>query len=1229
MPDLPEPGKALTADIWPHPLTAEGRDQQTLMVAPGTTVADVVRRCRPSALPMAAVLEGEYIPRSQWDQTPVVSGQTLTLRATIHGGDDSDPLQIVLAIVIVVAALYAPYLLPSLTGFQVALVQAGILITGGLISNALFAPSLPDAPGAAGQADAIFSLAGGANRPRPNEPLLLVLGEHRVFPDLKSREYTQFRANDQYLLQGFDWGIGAPIISDLRLGDTPIANFQAIALETMPPGQPLTLLHGHVDTIAGADLENHVVAGRGFAAAGVDWLTGYPNGEPPVVYTQATQPDPAAAGWLVRESSPDTIAIEVDFVGQQVRYTHQATTASRSVTVLILISGILADGSKWRQTVRQAITGQNATPVRRTIRIETPEAGQYTIRVARASAPNTATRTVDRLSCSALRSFQADTADATVSTRTGVEIRATGQLNGRLDRLNGLVRQPIDNWVPAALAWRAVPDGNPEQNYSNPAALFRAYVKGWRSSTGQQIAGVGLPDSRIDLDGLAQWHVWCEAQSLTCKLVLDRPESHSSVLTVIARCGRAGISFQSGRLGVVYDDGDRLPTAAVLPGNIIAESFVVTWAGERGATEIVGKYLDETRDYEYAPVRKVVPGQVAAQSAQVTLRGVTNASQAKREVNLTAARQAYHRRRFAWDMGPEGLAIGRGDVVWISHALIDGGVAGRLISGNRDLITLSQPVTLTGVQDMLLLRLRNGALHSTAVTRGDPGAGETAYLRLTDRLNAADSADAEGEPGDILWRFYAGATPPKKARVIAVEAAGENRLSFTAIDNDPRYYAADVDNINAVLPRGQPDLPVVESIEVYEAYLGLEVIELTAIATVSGDWRGGVVRYWYDGEDPRTVATLGAGETQATWVIPRAGTGWVSVVPGSAAAPVGTSAQVAVITITTGSLGLPPTLTAVPVGPDSIDYSWVPSEPRALTYELQCQRATEPAGTWSWSRYFFGGDHVFRHSFLPPETGYLCRIRAFYLVGGWGPWSAIAQATTSEALFPAPRNFRDSTSSETEIVWRWDPVPGAAAYLLQGWLATGAGGRGLAFSVVVVGATTATASALTAGTKYAAHVAAVAPGYLDDDTQGDGDSVDDDEIGRWSYIATAATEGTAPAGTIDGTSLALSVRPVDNDSLQYNWVPVTGALEYEIQYVLSSLHATPQTVSVSAPAQRHVVNGLAAATTYIAQIRARNASGWGAWSTLDVSGTTYAAGLLSAPVDLSTAARIATSITLT
>ena len=621
---------AITVDLWPHPLTEEGRDAHTSIVPAGTTLAELVRlETGAWRADVGEVLVGGVpAPRADWDTREVQDGQTVT----VHAGAGDGFLRAIAQIAVIAAAVFVPGAL-GLTGIVGSLASAAVYVVGGLIVNALF-PVRPPEIGGGAQPDPVYSLAGGSNRARLYEPLPLVLGEHRVFPDLAAKEYTEYDGDDQFLYQIFNFGPGDLDISELRIDSTPVADYAEVTTEHGDAEGRIALVAGNVDTTAGAALDG--------------------------------------TGWITRQTGTDTDRIGIDITGRLFRLDDSGAEQAQSVTIEIRWWKV---GESPPGTAQQwDISHDSQTPFRGTRSYDLPERATWNVSVRRTTEPSEEDRVYDEMHFSALRSYQPDTADYTGQNRLGIKIRASGQLSGRLDRVSALVRQKIPAWNASAEIW-----GVANVATSNPAAIFLWYARGVRIG-GRPAAGVGLLDRRIDLDGLGAWFEWCEAQGLRCDYEIKGGMTHDAVLTLIAQCGRASVSWQTGKLGVVYEDENRVPSGLVTPANVVKGSFRYQYAQGEIADEVIVRYIEPDLDWQYNSVRRTRPGLVGTpqSSVTVTAKGVTQREQAAVECNLQTARQQYHRRRLTWEMGREGRSYTKGSVVWITHSLIDGGITGRL-----------------------------------------------------------------------------------------------------------------------------------------------------------------------------------------------------------------------------------------------------------------------------------------------------------------------------------------------------------------------------------------------------------------------------------------------------------------------------------------------------------------------------------------------------------------------
>ena len=356
-------GRAARACALPCGLSRDGaalipRASGLIPRASGATLADLVAQEWPgSPAGLAASIDGRPVPREAWARTPLRGGEIVTLRAVLAGGgDDKNPLAAILQIGLLVAAIVVPPLLFASTWAQ-TLTGAAITIAGGLIVNALAAPPAAPAlpPPERAQAEPVFSLTGGANRARTYAPLLLVLGAHRVFPDLGAAEYTEIVDGEQYLHQIFNFGLGDLAIDELRIGETALASYDEVETEFADALGEIELVAGNVDSAAGGALED---------TAFVERMTG-----------QGTR------------------RIGIDLAGRIFRIDDQGDIQANSIDVEIEWEPADGSGPLTRRTV--TLTNDDQAPYRRTLAYGLGSAGAWTVRVRRTADPDASDRVYD------------------------------------------------------------------------------------------------------------------------------------------------------------------------------------------------------------------------------------------------------------------------------------------------------------------------------------------------------------------------------------------------------------------------------------------------------------------------------------------------------------------------------------------------------------------------------------------------------------------------------------------------------------------------------------------------------------------------------------------------------------------------------------------------------------------------------------------------------------------
>lgn len=821
----------------PHPLLpTAGRVCITEPIGNGESLHHYLRRIGLHHTgPVVLRLNDVVIARQAWAQTYPRSGDLITLRATVNGGGGgSNPLRTILSIaVLIIAPEFAP-LLPM----PIAIGEALLSVAGLMLVNQI-APMPSPKTGAlqAPESSPTYAVTGGSNRARPYQPLPLLIGTHRILPDLGAQAYTEFHGADQVLFQVFNFGLADISLEDIRIGDTPISEYQGVQIEESGPDGRLTLFPGNVDTAPGAALT-------------------------------------AQSGWVVRTGSLDATALAVELTGN-LFYAGDRGIEARSVEILMqyrrvgdatwltpvyssdaapimqpgsgIIYHVTADVVIPSQEVGQGIriTNSSTKPVRRTYKWQVAS-GQYEVRVKRITPDSTESRLTSDISWSQLRTYQPDTADYTGQKRLALMITASGQLQGVVDQLSalGIARIPI--WTGSGWSHGAT---------DNPAWQFLWLARGKFDTSGRRLFGGGLEDSRLDIEVIKEWGLWCDAKGLSCALVFDAAMTVAEQLQIVARCGRAAPTWASGRLGVVYDRAAQPVVAVFGMGNIIRNTFAVEYHTAALADEIIVQFTNPNT-WKFDTVRARVPGITnPVNPALVELFGCKDPVMAGREANLLAASHTHRVRTITWEADFEGLVVSRGDVVGLTHDLTQWGVGGRLVGGTQTAVMLDREVTFTpGLNHYVGIRLPDGTynIHNVAYSLD-----ATDTLVIDPPLPIAPGDDPDHPPYDYLWSFDPKATPGKKVKITNIRPVSDRRVVINATDETDDYYLAEYNDYTYIDRAPVGRLPTLSNLIITEqlvpAGLGYVVI-LTLTWDVTGEYGGAIVRAGRNGAAREHVA---------------------------------------------------------------------------------------------------------------------------------------------------------------------------------------------------------------------------------------------------------------------------------------------------------------------------------------------------------------------------------------
>lgn len=314
--------QAINLAYLPHPILSTERVVQPAAWRSGYTVRNYLRDAGFDAHREIVIrINGRLLTVAEWDTVCPAPGDQVAAEGVVSGDDDNSAVRIVLMIAVVVIAAYTGVYVGGAEGLGMgtawgAAASAGVTVAGNLIISATFRPSLSNnsLTGVGAQPSPTYSLSGGSNRMRPYEPLAIVLGTHRAFPDYAQKPYTEFEGDDQYLYQVFNFGLGNLALSDLRIGETPLTDYQGVTVTRADNGR-LPGFSGNVDTTEGGALTN--VAGSS-----------------------------PAANWVTRTTGTQTTRIALDFGGTFYQAADDGSLVVRSASVEVQYA--IKDSGAWQ-----------------------------------------------------------------------------------------------------------------------------------------------------------------------------------------------------------------------------------------------------------------------------------------------------------------------------------------------------------------------------------------------------------------------------------------------------------------------------------------------------------------------------------------------------------------------------------------------------------------------------------------------------------------------------------------------------------------------------------------------------------------------------------------------------------------------------------------------------------------------------------------------------------------
>lgn len=720
----------------------------------GLTIQECVERLEltPSLQQCLVVrLQGHVIIRGTWHRVRPRSGTFLEAVPLPAGGET---MRTVLMIAIVAAAMAAggwiamgPLgLAAGGMGFAFASSAIGGALTmGGMLALNALIPPPQEQMKERSDSSPTYGIEGASNSARLNAPIPMVLGVHRIVPDLAAPWVTLLDGDDEYLYGLLSWGFGPATVTEIRIGDTPIENFRGVQMEHYAgdaPGNPsFTLYPNSVTTTSVGTLLKSGVR-------------------------------------EIRNADDETerVTLEFQFRSGAIKYSSR-TGDELGVTVNLRIRYRAVGTEPWSAEISTDVFGKQASPKRTTRAIQFPSRGQWEIEVRRTTGDSSDSNVADEVHWENIKSINNDApiADMHGVVLTALKIQASEQLNGIIRDLSGVVTSYGPQWNGAAWTYGPI---------NNPASLFRRFLQGKNMRS-------PVPDSRIDLPQLQYWAQQSAARLQTCNFVVDREMSVWEVLTIIAGTADATPTRMGGKWGVIIDEAKPFPVA------LLNERNVNGFKGRRIFVEephaLRAKFPDETDDYRQQTRLIYNDGydvNNATEFEDTEFPGVTNPDQIWRMGRRRLAEGRLRAQTFTWEMDFEHLVITRGDLVAVQHgAALWGRSGGRILrvlldGGNLIGFDLDEAVVFDAAGDFVM-RIRRSDNTQAIFDITEP-VGETERVFLAQPVPYAGVNIFAGD----LYVIGVRDREVRQLIVRSIEPTSDLKARITAIPYAPGVFTA-------------------------------------------------------------------------------------------------------------------------------------------------------------------------------------------------------------------------------------------------------------------------------------------------------------------------------------------------------------------------------------------------------------------------------------------------------
>lgn len=455
------------------------------------------------------------------------------------------------------------------SAFGKAIINAGLVMAGGLLLNALFPQQgeKKEKPN--------YLLSGWQNEFAPDAPIPLVLGKIRYAPRYAARTYTEVVGDRLYLRTMFIEGYGPLVRSNPRIGTTDLSKYnevETVTTDGVPTATPFALYPAQV-------LE---------ASQGVELVREQERDD----YGEPTGPfvDKPESRTTARDV---TVASVIFFFENGLSGWDDggffSSPGSESKSIQLKIEQRLVGAPTFTPVETITFSENKAAPFFRIHTWTLPARGQYEIQITRLTNNSGDANVRDKVTWFALQGHRPEYPInfARALALRAVRVRATAQLNGTLDTFNEVLSSRSRAWN--GTSWTL-------SETQNPAALAIHTLTGdWCPQPAS--------DGEIDWPSFQDWYAECADKALSFNRVIDFEAGLDEVLAMIGAAGRGAVWWDGEKWTVTVDKPRTVVVDHISSRNASNFRWSTTYFKPPDGHRVT--FLDETNDYEEA--ERIVP----------------------------------------------------------------------------------------------------------------------------------------------------------------------------------------------------------------------------------------------------------------------------------------------------------------------------------------------------------------------------------------------------------------------------------------------------------------------------------------------------------------------------------------------------------------------------------------------------------------------------------------------